>query len=85
MKPDRVYSYFKGKKDQIPRMSPELARAIIRYGTCICIEPEWLSGMEDTPNWGRVESRLQLLMMIGRGVPVFVNKVGSSGWEKTKL
>lgn len=30
MKPDRVYSYFKGKKDQIPRMSPELARAIMR-------------------------------------------------------
>jgi len=83
MKPDKIYSYFKGEKELIPCLHPALARAIKKHGTCICIEPT-LKLFAPTQNWPWVASRLDLLMMLGRGIPVFALKA-AGGWRKVKL
>jgi len=83
MKPDKIYSYFKGEKELIPCLHPALARAIKKHGTCICIEPT-LKLTAPTQNWPWVASRLDLLMMLGRGIPVF-KMVENRGWVRVTL
>jgi hypothetical protein len=78
-----IYTKWVGGADTTG-ITPRLADPIKKYGTVICREPDYYESEEHEASRWKPLSKVELLIEIGRGIPIYTWN-GTSYWHRVKI